>query len=55
MLISDSTHLCAPKTSPLLVLDRIIYHRSEMIALMCFCLRLFTYPSVEIRLEACTG
>jgi SNF2 family DNA or RNA helicase len=46
MLILDEAHklrnLCVPKTSSLLTADRIIYHRSEMIALMCFCLRLFT-------------
>jgi hypothetical protein len=30
-----------------------IYHRSKMIALMCFCLRLFTLPvKSKIRLEA---
>jgi hypothetical protein len=45
----DSVILCVrkpiwrPTESP----DRIIYHRSEMIALMCFCLRPFTYPQVE--------
>ena len=45
--------LCVPKTSSLLATDRIIYHRSEMIALMCFCLRLFTLPlKSKIRLEA---
>jgi len=45
--------LCVPKTSSLLAPDRIIYHRSEMIALMCFCLRLFTLPfKSKIRLEA---
>jgi hypothetical protein len=33
--------------------DRIIYYRSEMIALMCFSLRLFTLPlKSKIRLEA---
>ena len=36
----DSVVLCVPKTY--LAPDRIIYHRSEMIALMCLCLRLFT-------------
>ena len=46
--------LCVPKTSSLLLVpDRIIYHRSEMIALMCFCLRLFTLPlKSKVRLEA---
>jgi hypothetical protein len=45
--------LCVPKTSSLLAPDRIIYHRSAMIALMCFCLRLFTLPlKSKIRLEA---
>ena len=44
--------LCVPKTSSLLAADRIIYHRSEMIALMRFCLRLFTLPiKSKIRLE----
>ena len=33
--------------------ERIIYYRSEMIALMCFCLRQFTSPfKSKIRLEA---
>jgi hypothetical protein len=36
--------LCVPKTSSLLAPDRIIYHQSEMIALMRFCLRLFALP-----------
>jgi hypothetical protein len=45
--------VCVPKTSSVLTLERIIYHRSEMIALMCFCLRLFTLPfKSKIRLEA---
>jgi len=45
--------LCVPKTSSLLAPGRIIYHRSEMIALMCFCLRLFTLPlKSKIQLEA---
>jgi hypothetical protein len=45
--------VCVPKTSSLLAPNRIIYHRSEMIALMCFCLRLFTSPlRSKIRLEA---
>jgi hypothetical protein len=35
--------LCVPKTRSLLAPDRIIYHRSEMIALMCFCHS--AYPS----------
>jgi hypothetical protein len=33
---------CVPTTSSLLAPDRIIYHRSKMIALICCCLRLFT-------------
>jgi hypothetical protein len=45
--------LCVPKTSSVLTPDRIIHNRSEMIALMCFCLRLFTLPfKSKIRLEA---
>jgi hypothetical protein len=45
--------LCVPKTSSVLTPDRIIYNRSEMIALMGFCLRLFTLPfKSKIRLEA---
>jgi hypothetical protein len=45
--------LCVPKTSSVLALERIIYDRSEMIVLMCFCLRLFTLPfKSKIRLEA---
>jgi hypothetical protein len=45
--------LCVPKTSFLLAPDRITYHRSEMIALMSFYLRLFTLPlKSKIRLEA---
>jgi hypothetical protein len=45
--------LCVPKTSSLLASDRIVYYRSEMIALMCFCLRLFALPlKSKIRLEA---
>jgi hypothetical protein len=43
----------APKTSFLLAPNGIIYHRSEMTAVMCFCLRLFTLPfESKIRLEA---
>jgi len=45
--------VCVPKISSLLAPDRIIYARSEMVALMCFCLRLFTLPfKSKIRLEA---
>jgi hypothetical protein len=45
--------LCVPKTSSALAPERIIYHRNEMIALMCFCLPLFTLPfKSKIRLEA---
>jgi hypothetical protein len=45
--------VCVPKTSSLLAPDRIIYHRSETIALICFCLRLFTLPlKSKIRLVA---
>jgi len=45
--------VCVPKTSSVLALERSIYHRSEMIALMCVCVRLFTLPfKSKIRLEA---
>jgi hypothetical protein len=44
---------CVYRTSSLLAPDRIIYHRSEMIAVMRFCLRLFTLPlNSKLRLEA---
>ena len=45
--------LCVPKTLSLLAPYGITYHRSEMIALMSFYLRLFTSPlKSKIRLEA---
>jgi hypothetical protein len=45
--------LYVPKTLCVLASDRIIYHWSAMVALMCFCLRLFTLPfKSKIPLEA---
>ena len=50
---SDSCPGVCTETSSVLALERSIYHRSEMIALMCFCVRLFTLPfKSKIRLEA---
>jgi hypothetical protein len=51
--ISRIRQAACTETSPLLAPDRIIHHRTEMIALMCLCLRLLSLPlKSKIRLEA---